>query len=115
MKDDLLGTLEDMHRAAHGLQTDTNLNFAQEQFAQSITEEMQTLIDMVIALPEDWWGEMRAVFSFEARSHLTSIIGYAEMLLDESDGPLDDDQMALAQAIARSGRTLLATLAALEG
>jgi signal transduction histidine kinase/DNA-binding response OmpR family regulator len=51
-----------------------------------------------------------ASMSHELRTPLGAIIGFAEVLADGLDGPLNDDQLEDAQQIKRSGRHLLSLL-----
>jgi signal transduction histidine kinase len=48
--------------------------------------------------------------SHELRTPLTSIIGYLEMLVEGDGGPLNDNQLQLAEVVERNSRRLLALI-----
>lgn len=62
---------------------------------------------MVVSFPGMEGEHNREVFSYEARSHLTSIIGYAELLLDEDDGELDTSQRDYIGQVQMVGKRLV--------
>lgn len=113
MREDLLIPLEDINDAAQILLSETELDFQHEQIIQSIYHVSQSLTDLVVSIPDFTWDKAREVFSFETRSHLASIIGYAEDLLDD-DNALTDSQHDLIKQIRYAGSTLLARVAQLE-
>jgi len=114
MQDELLTPLHRIDDAAQSLLESTYINFAQEQLLKSVHAVTQQLMTLVIATPDLTWDKARELLSFEARGYLASIIGYAEMLLDESEGQLDEAQRAYAHQIRADGKSLLARLIRLE-
>ena len=116
MKDELVVPLSRIHDSAQGLLTKTTLTFAQERIVQSIENVAREMLEMVIGVPDVTWETATEVLSFEARSHLASIIGYAEILLDEDDNdmPLTEQQSTYINIIRTDGRKLLIRLTKLE-
>lgn len=116
MKDELIVPLSRVSDSARDLLTKTTLTFAQERIVQSIENVAKTMLEMVIGVPDFTWETATEVLSFEARSHLASIIGYAEVLLDEEDNdmPLTEQQSAYINTIRKDGRQLLIRLTKLE-
>jgi len=116
MNDELIVPLNRINDSARDLLTKTRLTFAQERIAQSIENVAKTMLGMVIGVPDFTWETATEVLSFEARSHLASIIGYAEVLLDEdnNDMPLTEQQNAYINTIRKDGAQLLIRLTKLE-
>lgn len=115
MKADLLAAIDTIRQAAQQLQMETDLSFSQERMVRAIGAEAVALHDLVLALPDAEPTNVRAVVSYEARSHLASIIGYAETLLQEPDDPLNEQQHEHASRIAWGGKAILNHLGSLEG
>jgi signal transduction histidine kinase len=114
MVEELAKKLQEMQDAAHQLRSKTDWNFAQEQFISALATEINSLLSLIFVVPDDMLAGARQLVSFETRSHLASIIGYAEMLLDEDDGPLSDEQKNLTDQIANGGKSMLSSLITLE-
>ena len=112
MRDDLLTPLEQISTAAEHLLADTDLSFEQEQIVQSVHHVAREMVELVVSIPDLTWDKAREVFSFESRSHLASIIGYAEVLLDDSK--LDSQQVEYVKQVQSSGKHVLSRLASLE-
>jgi hypothetical protein len=83
------------------------LNTIQERFIESImgvARDLQTLFASMSGLSNEAAVEL---LSYETRSHLASIIGYAEVLLDQTEGALTDEQNQFVQQIRANGTQLL--------
>lgn len=111
--EELITPLERINVTGKSLLADTELTFAQERIVQSIVTVTQTLYELVITIPDLTWDKARELLSFETRSHLASIIGYAEVLLDE-EGTLSEIQNSHMKAIREDGKLLLERLTKLE-
>lgn len=114
MREELLVPLEEIEIATQTLLSQTELDFKHEQIIQSVHQVSRNLTDLVVSIPDLTWNKAREVFSFESRSHLASIIGYAESLLDDEETVLNAQQRDLIHHIRQSGKTLLLRLAQLE-
>ena len=114
MRENLLAPLQDINHACEVLLSETELDFKNEQIVQIIYQVAQLLTDLVISVTDFTGDKAQEVFSFESRSHLTSIIGYAEVLLDDDDDLLTYKQGDLIQQITDAGKTLLSQLVQLE-
>jgi signal transduction histidine kinase len=113
MKDELLAPLSTIIQAAEVLISDETDGIdapIQLKFLHTIHSDAVQLYDVVVSLPDLTWERAKEVLSYESRSHLASIIGYAEILLDEADGPLTDKQKEIVERIDASGRRLLSRL-----
>ncbi|MBZ0282700.1 MAG: hypothetical protein K8L97_18305 [Anaerolineae bacterium] len=93
------------------LTADEVLNLAQERFIESIATAAQIMTDSIISFPDTELENAGEVLSYEARSHLASIIGYAESLLDEFDGTLTAAQAEQIQSIRTHGTRMITLLA----
>lgn len=86
----------------------TTLNELQREYALKMLSVATALRDLVITTPEGMIELAPAFFSFEVREQLNALIGYAELLLDESDGELSNRQReALHEARSASKQLLL--------
>jgi signal transduction histidine kinase len=107
MKNDLLIPLDTVIRAAEMLLSNTTLNFPQERIVKSIYDVAVNLHDLIISLPELNSDNAKTVLSYETRSNLASVIGYAEELLEGEEGGLDEAQQQHVRQIRASGRQVL--------
>lgn len=114
MINEVLGLLQRITDACMALTGQTMMNMNQEKCAENIRVVSEDLFNVVISIPDLTWDKARELFSFETRQHLASMIGYAEVLLDEEDGPLTNDQRALVMQIRSDARRLLTDLGDLE-
>lgn len=114
MRDNLLNPLKKIDSAAAALLSETDLNFDQEQIISMVQTGTATLTELVVTMPDFTLERARDVMSFESRSHLASIIGYAEVLLEQTD-TLSQRQQDLLHTIRASGKQVLAQLIQLEG
>lgn len=115
MLNSLFAPLDAILQAADQLhaQDDGILNAVQEKLVESIASvarDMQTLFVSLSGLSSE---SVRELLSFETRSHLASIIGYAEVLLDQSEGALTAEQAQLVQQVRANGTQLLTTVIAM--
>jgi hypothetical protein len=110
MRDQLIAPLEDIVSASQVLLADTSLNVHQEKIVQSIHGVAFDMFGLTVSIPDLTWDRAREIFSFESRSHLASIIGYAEALLEGEEGPLDDGQQEQLTVIWTNGKQLYDTL-----
>ncbi len=121
MKDALLVPLEQIDLATHTLLSATELSFQNQQIVQSIQDGTQQMIELVASIPDLTWEKAREVLSFESRSYLASIIGYAEMLLSDVEDDIEPgdqltpEQMALVHKVRQQGKTVFNRLIRLEG
>ncbi len=109
MKNELLEPLESILNAADALVEDayTSLNAQQSQCIYAVRQVAEHLQQWVASMPELNSTSARMVLDFETRSHLASIIGYAEILLDQDEGPLTEQQQQLVHQIRTSGKLVL--------
>jgi hypothetical protein len=113
MKDELLTPLETTIHSAQTLLAETNLTVSQERFVQAILTVCRNIFDLLVSIPDLANDKAKEVLSYELRSNLASVIGYAEVLLDETDGPLDENQREHVQEIRAGGKQLLGRVARL--
>ncbi|MBC8099501.1 MAG: hypothetical protein H7Y11_08660 [Armatimonadetes bacterium] len=99
--------LLEISHSADALLLDTNLNDAQHGFVQAMYADAKRMLDMVVSFPDVNSPRALEVFSYESRSHLSSIIGYAELLLDGDEGSLDDFQVACVMRINAAGAQIM--------
>ena len=114
MREELLGPLGRIIELCNTLQGETLLNIQQETLVDTIKGVARDLFDVVISVPDLTWDKAREILSYEAREHLASVIGYAELLLEEEDGPLNDLQGDYLLQIREDGGYLLGILLDLE-
>lgn len=114
MKQDLLHALEQIGASARILLEETNLTVRQEKFILSISAAARDLYDLIISIPELTGANAHAVFSFEWRSYLASIIGYVELLMDDEEDQLYDSQPEHVYIIDMESKRLLDYLSQLE-
>lgn len=114
MKQDLLDALEQISTAARVLLEETNLTLPQEKSVLSISTAAHDLVSLIISVSDLHMDSVYAVFSYEGRSALASIIGYVELLLDEEEDPLYDAQRDLVRSIDAQSRYLFDHLAQME-
>ncbi len=113
MEDELLTPLANIINSAEMLiadESDGVLDPLRQKFVHSIHTDAVRLYDLVVSIPDLSWQKAREMLSYESRSHLASVIGYAEILLDEADGSLTDNQKQLVDHIHSSGSHLLSLL-----
>jgi signal transduction histidine kinase len=115
MRDELIAPLETIVDASRTLLSDTMLTVMQEKMLQSIHTVSFDMFDLIVSIPDLTWDRAAEIFSFETRSNLASIIGYAEMLLEEEEGPLDESQHELMDAIHASATQLVDRLTRMLG
>ncbi len=81
------------------------------KIAEADREHAHTLLRRQNALLRDadrLKGELISVVSHDLRTPLTSIMGYLELVLDESEGPLTPEQRGFLEVIERNADRLLA-------
>lgn len=106
MQDEMLKPLTDIRQAAEAV-LETELDDLQRNYIEATRDSARGMIELIVSFPAVEWERGREVFSYEARSHLSSIIGYAELLLDEDDGPLSEHQRVNIHRIRTAGKHLL--------
>lgn len=114
MQNELMTPINHIIAATQHLRDEATINLAQERLLTAIAHVAGEMRTLILAIPDPNWDKAREVLSFEARGYLASIIGYAEMLLDEDDGTLNTDQIQYAHQIRANGKSLLARLIKLE-
>lgn len=110
MQDALIKPLHDITYAADVLLLQTELSDAQRGFLQSAYDASRTMLEMVVSFPAVDSQYASELYSYEASSHLASIIGYTEMLLDEDDGVLSEKQRQHLRQIHAAGKQIVRDL-----
>lgn len=113
MRDELLNPLTFIMERCDILLAETALDFPQERMVGAIQGVCHEMYDLVISVPDLTWDKARELLSYEARSHLATVIGYAEELLDEAD-KLDESQQNAVADIHEAGVYLLEQLTHIE-
>jgi len=111
MRDHLVPLLQEIIDNSALLMTQTDLEDLQHKFIEGIHTKAGEMLNLLISIPDFTWDRAKEVVSYESRSHLTSILGYAEELLEEPDSPLSATQREIVQYIHRRGRMLMNRLA----
>lgn len=111
MRERFLKPLGAIAKVCEALLAAQTLNVAQERMIQAIIMAAQTMADSIISFPDEPLEQSSAVLSYETRSHLASIIGYAEALLDGTEGVLTEPQAEQILMIRAYGKQLINTLA----
>jgi hypothetical protein len=113
MKNELVAPLQAVLHATDALMVDTDgsLNALQSQCVRAIHQVAGMLMELIVSIPDLNWDKAREMLDFETRSHLASIIGYAEVLLDQDEGPLTSEQEHLVHQIRAGGKLVLNRLA----
>jgi hypothetical protein len=106
MQDSIVQPLVTVIDSANALLVEAGLDDGQQQVVHTILNEATKLRDLVIAVDSITLEKVLVVFDFEARQQLASIIGYTEMLLDDSD-QLTQRQGRLLETVRRAGLSLL--------
>lgn len=109
MSDSIVAPLSWTISTSETLLNKTTLSDRQRQCIVNIADEAHALHDMVIALEGLPLQHVQQTVSYEGRSHLATIIGYSEMLLedDEIHNELDANQRDLLSEIQANGQELL--------
>lgn len=110
MVNELLRPLNQIIENANDLLTRTTLNELQRKFIHAIFTVASELRDLVISIPDLTWKKAQEILNYESRLYLASIIGYAEVLLDENEGELSAYQRERIHEIRSSGKQLLSRL-----
>lgn len=106
MQNHLISSLENICDTANDLLLETDLDDIQRGYLQITYDSTRTMLDMVISFPGLDSHRAVQVFSHEARSYLASIIGYAELMLDEDEGLLVEEQKDRLRSISATGKYL---------
>jgi signal transduction histidine kinase len=112
--DDIFRLLAIMIDSADEMLLETDLNDLQRKFINGIFHGAVELRDLFLSFPDFTMERAREVVNFETRSQLSGIIGYAEVLLDETEGDLNAFQRAKVHDIRSAGKELLRILTALS-
>lgn len=110
MLEDLLAPINWIIGIIDKLLTEETVNDAQRTFLVNSSKQAHELRSLLLTAPVPSKDKGREVLSFEGRSHLSAIIGYAEELLDEVEGELSDDQRDLLFEVRSSCHQLLSQL-----
>jgi hypothetical protein len=113
MLHELLTLTNSIVAATDELLTQATITDLQRKFALSIASEAKELHSLIVTIPDGAIEQAKQMLSFDGRSHLTSIIGYAEVLLDEVEGELTDHQSDLLYEIQANGKQLLVQISEL--
>ncbi len=106
MNNPLVDALINMIDASDALLLQTELNDLQRKFANSIFTSAIELRDLVIVMDDLTREQAQHIFGFEVRANLSKIIGYAEVLLEETEGTLNPIQRDMAETINRAGHEI---------
>lgn len=116
MIEELLTPLERIIVAADELLTNTVLDDElHRKFIRSIFDNATEIRDLIVTIPDLTWAQAREMLSFETRSHLAAIIGYAEVMLEDEEGYLSDEQRELLRLIRGGGKHILKRLTFISG
>lgn len=99
---------------ANRLLSDTSFNVLQCQFLNAIVSEARAMLQMMSRLPDVRIEHIQRTLDFESRSHLTVIIGYCDILLDEDEGELTDIQREQVEDLLKRSYELLSYLTELS-
>jgi signal transduction histidine kinase len=113
--DDLLTPL---HHIIHSAQTLLSeeyglLNVGQTRMVESIARVARDMLTLFVSIPDLTSDEAKKLVSYETRTNLASVIGYAEVLLDETEGMFTPEQAGHAHHIRASGKQLLTRVSTL--
>jgi len=114
MRDDLLTPLGRITKSCNQLQSETMLTMQQENMIDNIRAMSDELFGVIISVPDLTWDKARELLSFEARDKLTAMLGFAEILLDQEEGPINDKQAEIIQQIGEDSTTLLNYIGEIE-
>lgn len=92
--------------ASDALLLHTELNDLQRKFAHTMFTSANEMRDLLIVIPELTPQTVSAVFGYEMRDSLANVVGYAEVLLEESEGTLTPPQREMAHAIWGAAQTI---------
>ncbi|MBC7871073.1 MAG: hypothetical protein H7Y09_09570 [Chitinophagaceae bacterium] len=107
MRDHLVPLLQEIIDNTAVLMSQTDMEDLQHKFIEGMHSKAGEMLNLLISIPDFTWDRAKEVVSYESRSHLTSILGYAEELLEEPDSPLTANQRERVQQIHRRGRMLM--------
>lgn len=110
MEKTLLEPLTSMHHTCDTLLRESTLNELQRKFLAAIADEIRELQTLIITVPDVKWARAQEMLSYEGRSRLSSIMGYADVLLEEDDGSLSADQRAALDDVRAKGWEILVRL-----
>ena len=113
MLHELLTLSNSIIATADELLTESTITHLQRKFALSIASEAKELHSLIVTIPDSTVEQAKHILSFDGRSHLTTIIGYSEVLLDEFEGELTDHQSDLLYEIQANGKQLLVQISEL--
>lgn len=110
MLEQLLAPLNWVIAVVDKLLTEETFNEMQRTFLFNIATQAHELRSLLLTVPAISLEKGRQLLSFEGRSHLASIIGYTEELLEELEGGLSDEQRELLLEVRSSSLQLLSQL-----
>lgn len=113
MVDQLLAPLNWVSGIINKLLEEEIFNEMQRTFLYNIATEVDALRTLLLTVPDTSTDHAKELLSYEGRSHLASIIGYLEELLDEVEGELSDTQRDLLFEVRSSSMQLLSEMEAL--
>lgn len=111
MRERLVDPLESILSKTTVLLQQTDLEDLHRRFLEAMYHKAGEMLDLVISIPDFTWARAREILSYESRSHLTAILGYAEELLEEPDATLNPQQRTMLMDIQANGQLLLHRLA----
>lgn len=107
MRERLVDPLQEIIAQVEGLLQQADLEGLRHHILEGIHTQACAMLDLVISIPDFTWDRARELLSYESRSHLTAILGYAEELIEAPDSSMDDAQRTTLLAIENNGRLLL--------
>lgn len=111
MDAELLASLQHMQTIADRLLARATVTDLERKFLTNIADETRELLLLIISLPDYDHERVKSILSYEGRSRLSSIIGYAEVLLEENDfQPAIRDQLESLHAGGEQILTYIETL-----
>lgn len=111
MRNMFLEPLDSIIASSETLLLATELEDLTRRLIEGIHTSANQLRDLIISLPDLTWDNAKIVLSYETRTHMATMMGYAESLLDGDHGDLPSYYTARIQEIHAHCKQLLARLA----
>jgi len=110
MIDQLLAPLNWISGIVNKLLKEETFNDMQRTFLYNIATEVEALRTLLLTIPDVTAERAKQLLSYEGRSHLASVIGYAEELVDETEGELTDIQRDLLFDVRANSMQLVSAI-----
>lgn len=112
MVEELLTPLKSVIKVVDTLLEEDTFNDMQRTFLYNISTEAHKLQSVLLTIPDLSYENAKHLLSFEGRSHLSSVIGYTEELIEEAEGQLNDEQGTVLEQVRNKSIHLLEQLEA---